>query len=327
MPPDTEPLHPVIREAEAAMRAVMSATVVTTPQEQRTLALRIDREVVAPLVADPPTDVDVEDVTVAVPGRGDVRCRVYRPRGVRAVGGHLFLFGGAFRQGGIDFPSVDALLRTRAVRARTVVVAPDYALAPEHPYPAALEQVVAVHRWLAAAADELGFPPGSVTVGGMSAGGNLAAALALVNRDGDRLPLRRQVLEVPVTDLTGGHLSVDVAPSLGMPREAVVPMMQELAANYLASASPTAPTASPLLARDLSGLPPADVLVAELDVFRGDGEAYVAELQRHGTPATLHAFAGMTHGSLAFTREVPGAREWEDRVVALLDPDREEDVP
>ncbi|MCM3778417.1 alpha/beta hydrolase [Microbacterium hydrocarbonoxydans] len=311
------PLDPIITEADTRAYALMSSTPVSSPTEQRALALRIDEEIVLPLVASPPP-VDVRTETVPVPGRDDVTVHVYTPESESAAGGYLFFFGGAFRQGGLHFPSVDAVLRSRAAKAGTVIVAPDYALAPEEPYPIALAQAAAVLHWMTEQADALGIDPAAVSIGGMSAGGDIAAVLALMNRDGDGIPIRRQILEVPVSDLTGGHLSLEVARDLGLDESTMVPMMRELADNYLAGADPTAPTASPLFAPDLSGLPDAHVLVAEVDVFRGDGEAYAAALQEHGTPATLHHFTGMTHGSLAYTKDVAGAQEWERTVVDLL---------
>lgn len=324
------PIDPIIADAEARAITLMSSVAVTSPTEQRALALRIDEEVVLPLVAPPSAEaqgVSVRVETVPVAGREAVAVHIYTPDAGAApvdvaapevMAGHLFFFGGAFRQGGLHFPSVDALLRARAAKARTVIVAPQYALAPEEPYPAAIEQATAVLRWMAARAADLGIDPSTLSIGGMSAGGDIAAVLAILNRDGDGIPIRRQILEVPVADLTGGHLSLDVAQDLGLDAEAMVPMMRELAENYLAGADPLAPTASPLFAPDLSGLPPAHVLVSEFDVFRGDGEAYAAALQQHGTPCTLHRFAGMTHGSLAYTRDVEAAREWERTVVELL---------
>ncbi|MEV7610956.1 alpha/beta hydrolase [Microbacterium sp. NPDC089320] len=319
------PIDPIIADAEARAITLMSSIAVTSPTEQRALALRVDEEVVLPLVASPPptsVGVSVRVVSVPVAGRRPVSVHIYTPDDGEASPdartGHLFFFGGAFRQGGLHFPSVDAILRARAAKAQAVIVAPQYALAPEEPYPAAIEQATAVLRWMADSAADLGIDPSALSIGGMSAGGDIAAVLALVNRDGDGIPIRRQILEVPVADLTGGHLTLDVAEHLGLDADAMVPMMRELAENYLAGADPLSPTVSPLFAPDLSGLPPAHVLVAEFDVFRGDGEAYAAALQKHGTPSTLHRFAGMTHGSLAYTRGVDGAREWERTVVDLL---------
>lgn len=315
------PLDPIIAAAEARALALISSTPVASPGEQRDLAFRVDCDVVLPLVAPPPQDIAHRTDKVPVPGRDDVTVHVFTPDAAddtRPLGGYLFFFGGAFRQGGIHFPSVEALLRARASRARTVIVAPDYALAPEEPYPIALEQGAAVLAWMHDHAADLGFDPEALTIGGMSAGGDLAAVVALINRDAAGLPIRQQILEVPVSDLTGGHLSAEVAPQLGLDMAAMVPMMREMAANYLGGADPRTPAASPLFAPDLSGLPPAHVLVAEFDIFRGDGEAYAAALAEHGTPATLRTFPDMTHGSLAFTKDVAGAQEWQRAVVELL---------
>ena len=115
----------------------------------------------------------------------------------------LAFFGGAFRIGGIDYPTTDAAYRRRAVDAQVAIVAVDYALAPEHRYPVQVEQAYAALEWLFEHAAELGIDPDRIGVLGTSAGGNLAAAVTLMNRDRAGLPLRLQVLEVPVVDLTG----------------------------------------------------------------------------------------------------------------------------
>lgn len=318
------PIDPIIAAAESRALTLMSSTPVSSPDEQRALALHIDEEVVFPLVATPPA-ATARTESVAVPGREPVTVHVFAPDAPSTdavahgpLPGYLFFFGGAFRQGGIHFPSVDALLRARAAKAGTVIVAPDYALAPEEPYPVALEQATAVLRWMSQNAAALAIDPAAITIGGMSAGGDIAAVLAVTNRDDDGIPVRQQILEVPVSDLTGGHLTLDVAAELGLDEVAMVPMMREMAANYLAGTDPLTPTVSPLFTPDLSGLPPAHVFVAEYDVFRGDGEAYAEALSTHGTPATLHRHQGMTHGSLAFTKQVAGAQEWERAVVELL---------
>lgn len=310
--------NPIIQAAEAAAQEMIAAAQpIASPREQRDLARLVDREVVFPLVAPAPT-VEHRTLWIPVPGRRDLRIHLFAPADVRPQAALLFFFGGAFRQGAVDFLSVDALLRSRAAKSQTLIVAPDYALAPEEPFPTALEQGMAALQWLHLHADEFGVAHDRISIGGMSAGGDLAASIALANRDGRRFPIRQQILEVPVTDLTGGHLSPELAPHIGFHEDLVLPMMEEMARNYLAGEDPRNPAASPLLAPDLSDLPPAHVLTAEFDVFRGDGEAYVVALQKHGTKATEHRFPGMTHGSLAFTREVLEAQQWERAVVELL---------
>lgn len=312
------PLDPLIVTTEQAALRLMSEPTADIAG-QRAQALRIDREVVAPLVATAP-EVEIRDVAVPVLGHGTVPVRLFVPPGGRPDGMYLFFFGGAFRQGAVDFPSVDALLRARAVGANTVIAAPSYALAPEFRFPVPVEQGMAVLRWLATESAFWGLAPTDITIGGMSAGGNIAAAVALVNRDSDAVPIRQQLLEVPVTDLTGDHLSAEVGPLLGIPEELVRAWMQPIAELYLDDADPRTPTASPLLAPDLSGLPEAHVFTAGHDVLLGDGRSFVAALNGAGTRATEHHFSGMTHGSLSLTRDLAEAQDWQAAVIEVLQP-------
>jgi acetyl esterase len=260
---------------------------------------------------------------VEVPGHPDVRVRVYHPDPdeppARGVPGVLSFFGGAFRIGGIGYPTTDAANRRRAHDAGVAVAAVDYALAPEHPYPAAIEQAHAALEWLFAAADELGIDAHRIGVAGTSAGANLAAAVTLVNRDRGGRPLRLQVLEVPVVDLTGGHLDLRATRALGIPRFIALRELRSVARTYLADPSQARePYASPLLAASLEGLPPAVILTAEYDPLRGDGEAYGAALRRAGVDASVVRYQGVTHDTPLFTAALPAARRWHDDVVAAL---------
>ena len=154
---------------------------------------------------------------------------------------------------------------------------------------------------------------------GTSAGANLAAAVTLVNRDRGRRPLRLQVLEVPVVDLTGGHLDLRATRALGIPRFIALRELRSVARTYLADPRQARePYASPLLAASLEGLPPAVILTAEYDPLRGDGEAYGAALRRAGVDASVVRYLGVTHDTPIFTAALPAARRWHDDVVAAL---------
>ncbi|MDR2378815.1 MAG: alpha/beta hydrolase [Bifidobacteriaceae bacterium] len=243
------------------------------------------------------------------------------PDGEPAPGAYVGFFGGAFRQGGLDFPSVDRAWRSRAVRAGIVVVGVDYALAPEHPYPAAVEQGYAAVAWVAEHAAELGVDPARLAVGGMSSGGNLAAAAALMARDRGGPALALQLLEVPALDLTGRHLRLSAGRGQGVPPILVKLGLRSVAKTYLGAggaARAREPYASPLLAPDLAGAPPALILVAEHDLLRGDGEAYAARLRRAGVDATALVYLGHTHESAAFTKVLASARHWQGTVEAAL---------
>lgn len=261
--------------------------------------------------------------TVDVPGHPAVRVRVYHPDPDPApehgVPGVLALFGGAFRIGGIGYPTTDAANRRRAVDAGVAVAAVDYALAPEYPYPVAVEQAYAALEWLFASADELGIDRRRIGVAGTSAGANLAAAVTLVNRDRAGLQLQLQVLEVPVVDLTGRHLDLRATRALGIPRFIAVRELRSVARTYLSDPRRARePYASPLLAASHEGLPPAVILTAEYDPLRGDGDAYGAALRRAGVDVSVVRYQGVTHDTPIFGGALPAARRWHDDVVAAL---------
>jgi acetyl esterase len=270
-------------------------------------------------------DVRIEEHSVPVPGRPAVRVRIYYPElsgapaGGTAVPATLAFYGGGFRIGGIDYPTTDAGFRLRAVDAGIAVVAVDYALAPEHKFPTAVEQGTAALGWLADNAADLGIDPTRLAISGISAGGNIAAAVTLANRDGRNVPLRLQLLEVPVVDLTGRH--VDFAPvrAMGVPSVFAVREMRSVARTYLPHSSDARnPLASPLLAASHAGLPPAHILTAEYDALRGEGAAYGSAIRAAGGEATVVRYLGMTHDTPIFLGAVPAARRWHRDVVSAL---------
>lgn len=283
------------------------------------------KELVA--VGQPGPDVRIEEHTVAVPGRPDVRVRIYYPdlhgspleEPRTPVPATLAFYGGGFRIGGIDYPTTDAGFRLRAFDAGIAVVAVDYALAPEHKFPTAVEQGVAALGWLADNAARLGVDASRLAISGISAGGNIAASVALANRDGRNVPLRLQLLEVPVVDLTGRH--VDFAPvrAMGVPTIFAIREMKSVARTYLPHPSDARdPLASPLLAASHAGLPPAHILTAEFDALRGEGAAYGAKIREAGGDATVVRYLGMTHDTPIFLGAVPAARRWHRDVVTAL---------
>ncbi|WP_243696867.1 alpha/beta hydrolase [Labedella endophytica] len=272
-------------------------------------------------------DVRIEEHTVAVAGRPDVRVRIYYPELVgdpqqddpRSVPATLAFYGGGFRIGGIDYPTTDAGFRLRAVDAGIAVVAVDYALAPEHKFPTAVEQGVAALGWLADNAEGLGIDPARLAISGISAGGNIAASVALANRDGRNVPLRLQLLEVPVVDLTGRHIDFAPTRAMGVPTIFAIREMRSVARTYLReSADAKNPLASPLLAGSHAGLPPAHILTAEFDALRGEGAAYGAKIRDAGGEATVVRYLGMTHDTPVFLGAVPAARRWHRDVVTAL---------
>ncbi|MET1052674.1 MAG: alpha/beta hydrolase [Mycetocola sp.] len=292
----------------------------STPAWKRRNAKKWDTKLYGRVGLTPPV-VEITDVEVDVPRFPAVRVRVYRP--VDSDGDRLpavlAFFGGSFQLGGVDYTSVDATFRMRTADARVVHVAVDYALAPEHRYPTQIEQGYAALDWLFAHADELDIDRDRIGINGTSSGGNIAAAVTLVNRDRARHPLKLQVLEVPVTDLTGR--SVDFGPI----REMRIPVflarreLTEVVDAYLGErARARQPYASPLLARTHRDLPPAYILTSEYDALRRDGESYAAALRASGVEASAVRYQGATHEAAMYTKVVPLARRWHADVVTAL---------
>jgi len=294
--------------------------------KHRRAALAWDRAELAN-VGTPGPDVGIEEFEVPVPGYPAVRVRVYRPADLPAPApAVLTFFGGAFRIGGIDYPTTDAANRRRAVAASVVVVAVDYALAPEHRYPTQIEQGYAALEWLFSRADDLGLDREHVAIAGTSAGGAIAAAVTLLDRDRAGRRLRLQVLEVPVVDLTGRHIDLRATWALRIPSVIAFRELTSVARTYLPSlAAAREPLASPLRAASHAGLPPALILTAQYDPLRGNGAAYGAALRSNGVEATVVQYLGVTHDIPIFTGALAAARAWEAQVVAALrslhDPD------
>jgi acetyl esterase/lipase len=286
----------------------------------RRAALAWDRSELSSVGTSAP-EVRTVEHHVEVPGYPDVRVRIYYPEvvGDTPVPGVLSFFGGAFRIGGIDYPTTDAAFRRRTIDAHVAIVAVDYALAPEHRYPVQAEQGYAALVWLYEHAAELGVDPSRIGVLGISAGGNLAAVVALMNRDRGNLPLRLQLLEVPVVDLTGGHIDLTATRGLGIPRPLAMRELRSVARTYLSSPDlAREPYASPLRAASHQGLPPAVILTAEYDPLRGDGDAYGHALRLAGVDASVVRYQGVTHDVFIFTGVLPAARRWHEDVISAL---------
>lgn len=249
-------------------------------------------------------------------GSGTVRIRAYRPSGEPGRPVHVFLHGGGFWLGSIDERVVDATCRERCLGAECVVLAVDYRLAPDHRFPVPVEDCYAALVWAHDNAERFGGDRARISIGGVSAGANLAAAVALAARDrgGPRLTL--QLLEVPPLDLTLDTMrSSGVGDDFGM----TLGEMELCTDRYLRSAADAHdPLASPLLVPDVSGLPPAQIMTAEFDPLKRDGALFAERLRGAGVPATLTTYPGAVHGSLALTGTWPPAREWRADVIAGL---------
>ncbi|WP_369214747.1 alpha/beta hydrolase [Streptomyces flavofungini] len=287
------------------------------PEEQRKAAFEFEQAVYPHLGATAP-EVPVREHTVPVEGHPDVLVRLYYPGEPTSGAGLpvcLHFFGGGWRQGGIHHPSVATHCAVRAAEANIVVAAVSYALAPEHPYPTALEQGYAALEWLVREAGALGVDPRRIALSGQSAGANLVAALTHVNRDRARHPLALQILEVPGLDLTLGHVDRDAIEIT----EAQWGDLEHMIAAYVPRAEDRrSPYASPLLAEDLGGLPSAYILTAECDPFRGDGEAYAAALAAAGVPVAALRLVGLTHEGGLYERASLTARAGQAAITTAL---------
>ena len=242
--------------------------------------------------AAPPPDtmgMEIEDRTV--PADPDLAVRIYRPH--RAQGAIVWLHGGGFVMGDLETEHPWAV--RVADGSGAVVVSVGYRRAPEHRFPAALDDAYAVLAWTAEHAAELGIDPGRIAVGGHAAGAGLAAAVALRARDQQGPPIRFQLLNQPELDDRQQTWSArNFTDTPFMTRDKVAASWR----HYLGSA-PASPYAAPSRADDLSDLPPAYVATAEFDPNRDEGIDYALRLLQAGVPVELHQWPGTFHGSQA----------------------------
>lgn len=286
------PLHP---QCQAFLKQLDALNI--PPLDQ----LRLDqvRALSVPVAGElAPVDV-IEDLCVArQDGSPDVPVRVYRPvADGRLRPGLVFFHGGGWVIGTLD--NYDSLCREIAVAGDCVVVSVDYRLAPEHRFPAGVEDACAATVWVLDRAATLGIDAARVLVGGDSAGGNLTAAVSLMLRGRDAGQPAAQVLVYPITsDRMDSDSYHEFAEGYMLTRRSMQWFWQQYLDDPQQS---TDERCSPLRAADLSGLPPALVLTAEFDVLRDEGEAYAARLHEAGVPVSRHRFDGMIHGFLRRT--------------------------
>jgi acetyl esterase/lipase len=303
------PLDPQAQKIVDAMAALgLKPVEDSTPEEARE-SIRARTAVLGPF----------EEVAAVVDHRlpvegGEITVRVYSPGGEGLHPALVFYHGGGWVIG--DLYTHDGICRALANAAGCVVASVDYRLAPESRYPVAAEDSYTALRWLVANAARLGVDPRRVAVGGDSAGGNLATVAALMARDRGGPALVHQVLIYPVTnhdfDTPSYH---ENATGYVLTREA----MRWFWRHYLArEAQGEEPHASPLLAPNLAGLPPALVITAECDPLRDEGEAYAARLRDAGVPVTLTRYGGMFHGFFRMTRLLDKARAALEEVAGSL---------
>lgn len=233
----------------------------------------------------------VRNFTVDGPA-GGIPIRIYTPDGSAPFPVLVFFHGGGWVLGSLD--THDATCRAVTNAAECVVVSVDYRLAPEHPFPAAVEDCYDVTKWVVENPEAVHGDPDRIAIGGDSAGGNLAAAVAQVARDHDGPALAHQVLIYPATDHSFDTASYDENAEGYFLTKADMEWFWD---HYLESAlNGQNPYASPLQARDLSGLPSATVLTCGFDPLRDEGATYADRLEKAGVRVTHRNYDDMIHG-------------------------------
>lgn len=263
-----------------------------------------------------PSDVVVhriEDRTIPGPG-GEIPVRLYRPAGDTPKPVVVYYHGGGWVIGNLE--SHDATCRELANAADVVVVSVDYRLAPEHVFPAAVDDAFAALEWVHEHAPELGADPSRIAVAGDSAGASLAAVVAQLARDANGPPIVFQLLVYPATDYEFSSPSmIENADGYFL----TIAGMRWFYGHYLRSeADGDDPRVSPARAADLSGLPPAFVITAEYDPLRDQGMAYAAALRAAGTPTEATRYEGMFHGFFGMGAMIDVAKVAFDDAVAAL---------
>jgi acetyl esterase len=245
---------------------------------------------------------EVANLKIAGPG-GELPLRLYRPTSERPLPALLYFFGGGWVLGTID--TADGVSRSLANSSGALVVVVGYRLAPEHRFPAAIDDCYATVRWVAGHAEEIGADPARLAVGGDSAGGNLAAGVALRTR-ADGPALVGQLLVYPNTDQLADDQSMRAADDPFLFNRHSVAWYRR---HYLTNPGDAAnPLASPLRAQSLAGLPPALVITAEYDPLRDQGEAYARRLADDGVQVELSRYRGMAHGFFTMAGTVDASR-------------------
>lgn len=263
---------------------------------------------------DPEPVASVYDFEIPGPS-GTIPVRVYTPDVQWPAPGVVFFHGGGWVV--CDLETHDVICRGLARRAGAIVVSVDYRLAPEHKFPAGLDDCFAATRWVAENAKDLGIDPSRLAVAGDSAGGNLATVVAILARDAGGPKLALQCLVYPVTDLSS--LDTPSYREFAEGYDLSQVKMDWFRGLYLSQPEDRFSwQASPLLAADLSGLPPAVVIIAECDPLRDEGEAYARRLEQAGVPVRLIWYPGMIHPFFAMQGRVRQAREALEEVAAAV---------
>src|SRR6202035_4894162 len=243
---------------------------------------------------EPPELKSVAPLSIPAP-HGSIPARIYTPKTLRLAGGLapclVFFHGGGWVIGDLD--SHDVVCRKLACEGELIVISVDYRLAPEHKFPAAVEDAITTTKWIAQNAGQLGIDHSRLSVGGDSAGGNLAAVVAIAARDGDGPAIAGQVLIYPATDFSRKHPSHSEPETSILLTHSVIGWFMN---HSLGDADISDWRASPARTTTLIGLPPAYVLTAGADPLRDEGNEYAHRLKEAGVAVTYRNFPGQFHG-------------------------------
>jgi acetyl esterase len=263
---------------------------------------------------DVPEMAKVDDRKITAPDGGQIPIRIYWP--TAAPGPHpvvVFFHGGGWVIGSIE--SHDATVKSLAAASGMVFVSVDYRLAPEHKFPTPPEDCFAATKWVAEHADEIGVDASRLAIAGDSAGGNLAAVVALMARERGGPAIKFQVLVYPCTDFdTTRRSMIDNGDGYFLTSAA----MDWFYGHYLANEEDRLHQFAAPIRADLSALPPALVITAEYDPLRDEGNDYARRLQRAGVPTTSTCYAGMIHGFFSMTSILDRAKDAQAQAVRAL---------
>jgi len=249
------------------------------------------------VTADSPALSSIENLSIEGPEGHLLPVRIYVPKGKEPYGVCLYFHGGGWVLNNLD--THDDLVRRLAAHSGCVFINVDYRLAPEHKFPAAIEDAYAALKWVYFHAAQFGWDPRRIAVAGDSAGANLAAVACLMSRDRNGPPIAFQALIYPITDCDFERPSYrENSEGYFLTRREMIWFWDQY---VVSEAQRREPYASPLLAPSLKGLPPASIITAEYDPLRDEGEAYAAALRAAGVEVALHRYEGMIH---AFVRRV-----------------------
>lgn len=306
-------IHPEIAKVLATLRP-------PPPGPLDPVAMRAGEAAQVPPVEERLTLHDVTERTVAT-AAGEVPVRVYTPLAQETYGVVVYLHGGAFFLGSLD--THDHVCRELAAATGHRVVSVGYRLAPEHAFPAGLEDSYGVVRWVAEHGEELAWGGATLAVAGDSSGGTFAAAVAAMAVDDGLDALTHQVLYYPSLDLDFDSDAYASRRTEGEGYGLETAGLKPFNAFYLdGGADPDDPRVSPLRREDLTGLPPALVVTAEHDPLRDEGELYARRMEEAGVPVILRRVEGANHGFVQNFSWIPELHRVFDETAAFLGADR-----